>query len=180
MTYYSDLSSCDYFDHAIADQPELSRAWNDTLVAVGWLDDRHEFSRGTVDSTVRRKLDTLLEHPWGPAFLGFHYCSLCVRDAGGFVQDLQASRRFPLGKEPKGVANLFLPGRHSVFVAPELLRHYIDVHSYLPPEEFSEAVRRCPPMGTDAYFAALRRSGSRGFRRALPSARPWWRSWSIP
>ena len=46
-----------------------------------------------------------------------------------------------------------------IYVAPELIAHYIDAHEYRPPDEFVESVLKCPRMSTKEYFKALRRSG---------------------
>ena len=192
MTCYSDLTPCDYFDHEGTDGEEggIGCRFSDSLLAVGWLDDFHEFPRGSVDPGVRRQLVTLREHAHVPdwsCFFGYHFCDLCI--AGGYVRlptfvscSTDAAESIvgerSASREPKGVCNLFIPGRNSVFVAPELIVHYIDAHGYVPPAEFCEAVLECPPMGTDAYFAALRRVSSGDFGKALPpQRRPWWRAW---
>ncbi|MFZ5439663.1 MAG: ATP-binding protein [Myxococcota bacterium] len=50
---------------------------------------------------------------------------------------------------------LFVPSPDEVFVAPELISHYIESHDYLPPEAFIAAVMRCPSVDSDEYREAL-------------------------
>ena len=42
-----------------------------------------------------------------------------------------------------------------MYVAPQLIVHYIDAHDYRPPGVFCAAVEACPPLGSAAYFAKL-------------------------
>jgi hypothetical protein len=50
---------------------------------------------------------------------------------------------------------LGVPGRTVLYVAPEMILHYVTDHRYLPPAEFVEAVTTCPLPGTPAYAAAI-------------------------
>jgi hypothetical protein len=81
---------------------------------------------------------------WQPFyFRGSHSCELCGRS--------------------RGTHNLFVPGAGFVYVAPEMIVHYVDAHSYMPPESFLQALRSCPEMGSDAYLAALVEQGGAEF-----------------
>jgi hypothetical protein len=40
--------------------------------------------------------------------------------------------------------NVFVPGIDCLYVAPEILSHYVQFHGYAPPEEFQHAVLACP------------------------------------
>jgi len=62
----------------------------------------------------------------------------------------------------RGVYNLFVPGRGCVYVAPELILHYIVAHEYFPPKVFQAAVLSCPKMRSIAYFKAILKNGPRG------------------
>src|SRR5438874_9017018 len=53
-----------------------------------------------------------------------------------------------------------VPGEDCLFVAPEMVAHYVDAHQYRPPEEFVEAVLECPDLGTPAYAAAVHLRGA--------------------
>jgi hypothetical protein len=133
---------------------DLTLSESSKLRMVGWLEADHPYSQGQVDEATFRKLMELLQDPWQPAVAaGFHSCSLC-RFSGG-----------PRHLKWKGIAvemgclNLFLPCENTAFMAPSLIVHYIDAHSYLPPAEFCEAVRRCPPMKSMDYLRAIRKAG---------------------
>jgi hypothetical protein len=135
--HYPDLATCDYFGPEGATQ----------LRAVGWLDDTHAFSRGPVAPEVLDALQRFAARAWSPfQFRGWHDCELC-----------------PAGKRGMegGHANLFVPGEAFLYVAPELLVHYVRDHVYAPPQEFVEAVRTCPDLDSGAYVAAVRAAGPR-------------------
>lgn len=66
MSWYADLSPCDYFPVAAP------------LLAVGWLDAEHPYARGRIDAATASALFRLLEDPWQPLFfMGRHACELC-------------------------------------------------------------------------------------------------------
>jgi hypothetical protein len=91
-----------------------------------------------VEPAVYARLVELLKQPWEPAIaMGFHRCDLCLYDG------------------PPGKRNLYVPAAGAVFVAPELVTHYMNAHGYRPPDEFCAAVLACPPMRSMTYFKAL-------------------------
>lgn len=99
-----------------------------------------------MDPGARERLEYLLGDPWdpfGPHYRGQHTCELC----GGKWSKL----------------NLFVPGTCAVYVAPELILHYIDAHEYAPPEEFCAALLACPEMNSSDYLSALARVGGMAF-----------------
>ena len=85
----------------------------DRLRAIGWLHPDHEFSHGAVPDDL---LATLKEHigsAFQPcAFGGWHDCEFC--------------------DNCKGYSNLVVPTRDAVYVAPEMIVHYITDHGYRP------------------------------------------------
>ena len=84
------------------------------------------------------RLVELLKNPWEPSItMGFHECDLCLYHG-----------------EP-GKRNLYVPAGGVVFVAPELVAHYMNAHGYRPPVEFCAAVLACPPMRSVPYLKAL-------------------------
>jgi hypothetical protein len=135
MAWYEDLAACgtDAYDNYFS-------VWHPSLLrAVGWLEYGKVYSQGAVDPQVVKRLTELTVDPWEPVqFLGFHCCDLCPAEQG-----------------PLGVSNLFIPGDAFLYVAPELIVHYITVHRYAPPAQFCEAVLACPPMGGTAYLQAV-------------------------
>lgn len=131
MTWYADLSPCDYFrPHDPA-----------RLRAVGWLARGHDYPVGPVRKRVLTRLTKLCVAPWSPVrFRGWHKCELCTGPTRSHF-------------------NVFIPGSQFLYVCPELITHCISVHRYAPPEEFCKAVLACPPMGSDEYHAAVAANG---------------------
>ena len=121
-----------------------------SLRAVGWLMRRKPYTRGPLDRRVHDKLEELrkgfLEARWRwllwQTFMGYHDCWLCSENKGA-----------------KGVKNLFIPGPGFIYVAPELILHYMDTHDYQPPPEFCQAVLACPPVTSAAYLEAVAANG---------------------
>ena len=54
-----------------------------------------------------------------------------------------------------GFKNVFVPADAKIYVAPELILHYIDQHGYAPPSEFQQAVLDCPTMRSIDYLRAI-------------------------
>src|SRR6476469_11157307 len=118
MAYYADLSSCTYFGDGHA------------LVAIGWLERGNHFPIAARDPRVYQRLVELAVDPWQPMVApGSLGCTLCEYEP-----------------EKLGAKNIFIPGHGFLYVCPELIGHYMNAHGYGPPEEFCEAVLRCPPM----------------------------------
>ena len=129
MAWYEDLTECNYFGE---DDAKI-------LTAVGWLESGKPFSTGTIPRDVYLKLSELIKNPWMfSVFRGFHRCDLC---------------KFQFeGERAEGVINIFIPHKRKIYACPELIIHYINIHFYLPPREFIEAVYLCPPMNTKEYY----------------------------
>ena len=150
MAYYIDLSPCDYFDvraevAGTRQKPETipEIKWAHRLRAVGWLDGTHPFPRGTVPAAVQAKLGELIRNYWEPChFFGWHTCELCSSGEEG--------------SSLRGIKNIFVPGDGFLYVAPEMILHYIDRHAYLPPLEFHDAVCACPLPRSPSYLEAVK------------------------
>jgi hypothetical protein len=129
--WFDDLSPCTYFP------------LDAKLLAVGWLERGKPFNTGESDRAVYDALVEMRKNPWQPLVCrGFHECDLC-RFAG----------------EARGCANLIVPANGIIYVAPELIVHYMNAHSYAPPQEFCRPVLSCPPMRSMEYLKALRSCG---------------------
>jgi hypothetical protein len=110
--------------------------------AVGWLAAAAPYSTGETPPEFVSKL-RLLARNWGastvalgwPAAGGTHTCEMCgnVRAAGNFG----------------------IPGDSVLYVAPEMVAHYVEAHRYAPPEGFITAVLRCPLPDTPEYARAV-------------------------
>ena len=126
--YIPDLSPCDYF--------EIFKHGGH-LLAVGWLG-RGDYTRGPVDRRFYEKLKLLLVDPFPTVhFCGFHECEICEFNGA------------------RGGKNAFIPGNGCIYACPELITHYINCHSYLPPKEFIDAVMDCPEMRSMEYLKKL-------------------------
>lgn len=99
-----------------------------SLFAVGWLEPGHEYPRGIVLIDFVERLRQLLQDPWTPIrFCGRQLCGFCE-------------------SEDSYSANyLFIPWKGVAYASPEGILHYVEAHSYRPPDVFVEAVLRCPP-----------------------------------
>lgn len=151
MTYYADLSPCDYF----------SLDTQGKLLAVGWLDTEYPYSKGDVDEQFVVKLVDLLVNPWQPTVaLGRHECQFC-RFSGG-----PSTFEFRNTTVSMGVSNVFVPASGFIYVAPSLILHYMDSHGYAPPEQFQRAVLECPPVKSMQYLKAILANGGRGMVEA--------------
>ena len=51
--------------------------------------------------------------------------------------------------------NIGVPAGDILFVAPEMVDHYVEVHRYSPPTEFVAAVLSAPLPGTPEYREAV-------------------------
>jgi hypothetical protein len=139
MTYFADLSPCDYF----------GAEHSDVLRATGWLSDTEAFRIGPTPIPVFEKLKSLLHDPWQPmVFGGVHACELCQFDG------------------PLGYANLFVPATSCIYVCPELIVHYVAAHRYLPPQEFQDALLNCPDTRSMDFKKLLLASGGRSLVRS--------------
>ena len=171
MTWYADLGPIDYF----------RRDSFPYLRAVGWLGYGHPFSLGEPSQDFFEQLCVLLLDPWDPHhFRGYHECELCPGewdippgpDPGAGIDPFERSMRIHglrKVRPPKperirvrdqevnmGLLNLWVPGDGCVYVAPSLIAHYIQAHRYSPPQEFVEAVLRCPEAQSQEHRDALR------------------------
>lgn len=137
--YFPDLTLCRY-----SPGPLHAADWKVSLFAVGWLKRGHDFSRGTVPSWLVHRLRRLLEQTRKRfpdlTFRGVHACTLCA-DCHGL---------------PDSNINVWIPGEDVVYAAPAGILHYIEAHTYTPPQAFIDAVQVCPDVDSPAYLLTLR------------------------
>jgi len=106
--------------------------------AIGWLDNTHPFPTGICANPFLLKLRKFADRctestqsmGWG-VFAGFHRCDLCRNSCGTY--------------------NFAVPAGDLLYVAPELIVHYIAEHDYFPPEEFVAAILDAPLPDTTKY-----------------------------
>jgi len=101
--------------------PDLSNecdlACGDDVRAIGWLGEKHSFTTGAADAEFRLTLRRHIAERWTIVVAaGMHNCEFCLRfaDAG----------------------NLIIPTENFVYIAPEMISHYIEDHHYQPPAVF--------------------------------------------
>lgn len=125
--HFEDLTSYAYFT-----QNRLSRAYN-----IGWVEADSQLKTGIIDSQVPLLLERYYADLVGNQTRGYHGCALCGNWEPGFERQDQ---RIILG-----AAELWIPSDNDrIFVAPDLVIHYLREHSYRPPDEFITAVLRLP------------------------------------
>jgi hypothetical protein len=112
--------------------------------AVGWLSSSQPFSQGDVPAGFVSRLRALCENwsagvgaLWWPVAAGFHECEFCG--------DCRAS------------GNVGVPMETLLFVAPQMISHYVESHGYRPPDVFVHAVLACPTPGSAEYAHAVAR-----------------------
>ena len=106
--------------------------------AIGWLHPDYPYTQGEVPTEFLARLKEFVAR-WGDstealyfgASGGFHSCEFCGRVLG--------------------IGNFGVPSDGLLFVAPEMVVHYIEDHTYRPPSEFVSAVLQSPLPGTDEY-----------------------------
>ncbi len=111
---------------------------------VGWLSIEHEFPRGDTPEEFRRVLRLLSAESVNQC-MGWHDCEFCETPP----QKLSFWRRAPTrsNSAAKGNGEIHVPTAHGdiVYVAPQLVAHYVEEHRYRPPNEFVEAVLAYKP-----------------------------------
>jgi len=120
--------------------PDLSHYLNlkgeiePNIYAVGWLDERHPFQKGTVeDSTLERIL--ALCFCLVNQTRGFHQSPFVHPSPIGYPVEFK-DRQTRLGS-----AEIRVGGKNGIsYAAPNLIYHYIKDCGYLPPQEFLDAV----------------------------------------
>jgi hypothetical protein len=115
-------------------------AEGDHVRAIGWLSSDQPFPQGEVPAAFFAHLEEFVrlanesaEALWFGAFAGLHTCEFCYK--------------------ARGYGNFGVPAGQILFVAPEMVAHYIGIHNYKPPDEFVAAVFQSPLPGTDEYRA---------------------------
>ena len=141
--HYDDLEMCRYHGG-----PFDAENWSVPLSAVGWLEHPLPHTKGASPEAFLIRLLALISSARSAYphyyFRGVHECSLCL--ACGLASP------GPIWSQE----NIFVPGTACVYVAPGGIVHYVESHEYLPPQEFIEAVLRCPAYGSAAFQQALR------------------------
>ncbi len=137
--YYPDLSIY---------TGNLNLKHNFTILQVGWLEENHPFQQGETSDEFKSRLEIFcLNPPW--MTLGFHHtCSLCKPSL------YPSSRMFidRAGKVELGSSEIAVPGSNNIlYLAPDLIYHYVNHHDYQPPIKFITAIIESPLPGSLEY-----------------------------
>ncbi len=132
MAYFKDLTPYTYGANHSNIRPDLP------AVNIGWLTFKEEYSEGPVTPAQLERIESLLKCQLVNLYRGWHSCDLCtITIANGFLM-----------KDRTGNGEIRVVGKDKVYVAPQLLLHYITEHNYQPPAEFLETI--------DAYSEVYR------------------------
>lgn len=137
-------------------------------LAVGWLDRAKSFERGPVGpAVVQDRFEAVLRwaavHRSVDAYRGYHACAfgMCSRSSGYPDADTPTAT-YRDEQRTLGSAQIEVDdGFGTTFVAPNLIVHYVEEHSYRPPEEFVRAALIGSWRRPDAVEGALRIRGDR-------------------
>jgi len=109
-----------------------SRTDGPAMFRMGWLERGQPFPTGRVPAPTVEKLRVLCAEPVALT-RGFHCCDLCN------------------AKDPElgnGEIHVSLD-EETMFVAPQMILHYIEAHDYCPHEDFLRAVNESPLLTQD-------------------------------
>ncbi len=131
MTHYPDLSTSCMVESGAH------------VRVVGWLAPAFHFERGEVSPEFYTKLCQQCMDAYEPMRLrGYHECEFLVGQSTPCT-----------GRDYR---NVWIPGQNGcLYVAPRMITHYIDVHSYKPPEEFIQAVLAAPDQKSSEYWRLM-------------------------
>jgi hypothetical protein len=132
LNYYKDLTDYEYYMHVPI--PEVKN--------IGWLDDKHVFTTGDVDSDVLKKLELSIFNSYEEhcnilvnELRGSYECPICGKHKEKITN---GDDRFTLGS-----AELWIPDcreKDKYFATFGLIIHYIREHNYKPPKEFIDSI----------------------------------------
>lgn len=162
--YFADLTPYSYDTYGLGNEdfpytpthPELN---------IGWLETGHPFETGSVPDPLKAFLWKKCLYENHELFCGYHYCDLCPEiDLTSIYAAIPRNPRFErrthewsaeearrnmnvedaIYKLGLGLGNgvIRITGDSVVYVAPQLVIHYIEKHHYLPSQDFLEALSR--------------------------------------
>lgn len=124
MSYFPDLSTYSF------------PPWGPfpKVLTVGWLEPEHPFARGVVPAGFGDRIRALIVEASVNQMRGYHKCAFCAPNTPR--QSVMLG-----GREVwLGAAEVWLPGAEgNALAAPNMIVHYVEEHSYLPPDAFVRA-----------------------------------------
>jgi hypothetical protein len=107
-----------------------------SVLNVGWLGEGHEYPVGAPHPALVSVLRTLVANPVN-LYRGKHQCEFCPSPPPENRNGLLLSTA---PEEILGNGEIHVPGQAGItYVAPVLIRHYVEMHQYAPPAAFVQA-----------------------------------------
>ena len=120
------------------------------VLNVGWLDKAHVFNRGAPPSGFVVALRQWVAKAVANQTRGYELCRFCPPNGYQQMETVIDGALIYLG-----AAEIWVPSIEGiVFASPNLILHYVEEHSYLPPPTFVEAIMRPIPKDWDAAKVA--------------------------
>ena len=139
--WYEDLAKFDVFSEKDSKLLCGQSSAEVMMTAVGWLENGKPYATGkSPESLVGKLQEFITTQELNFVFLGIHICDQCDL---GYIENA-------------GSKTCFIYHQDKVYFFPDLIIHYIENHSYLPPGEFIEAVLEPTPQETLEYFKQIR------------------------
>jgi len=139
---------------------------------VGWLSIEYEFPRGDTPEEFRRVLRLLSAESVNQC-MGWHDCEFCETPPRKSFFSSRAPTRTNFALKGNGEIHVPAAQGNIVYVAPQLVAHYVEEHCYLPPNEFVEAVLAYKPPVIS--WEAIRSD----WKDQLPALDGKWNQWRI-
>jgi len=117
------------------------------LLAVGWLDGKHNFQRGSPPRNLLIGLENYIKYSIVQT-LGRHKCNICPED---HFFDITLPNCPPLNLGSSEFI-VFSPNGDRAYIAPNLIYHYTHDCEYLPPQEFLDGILNGPSPGSQKYL----------------------------
>jgi hypothetical protein len=105
------------------------------VVNVGWLGGGNTFPVGDTDEAFLQALRCLVAQPVN-LYRGYHKCEFCPDSPPELRNGFRWNTNPP---EVLGNGEIRVTSNGITYVAPVLIRHYVEVHQYKPPTAFIEA-----------------------------------------
>ncbi|MGC4043036.1 MAG: hypothetical protein QM758_04465 [Armatimonas sp.] len=124
---------------------------------IGWLSCEQEFQHGPVEEGIATYIHEQCQNHCINLMCGSHTCDLCypanynIFDLAGIdlhktpilnEEQVKIVNELYLLENGFGNGEIWIWDTDIVYVCPQLITHYIDVHHYKPPDCFLEAVQR--------------------------------------
>lgn len=140
MSYFEDLTPYSYYHLGISDN----------TLNIGWLGREQPYKQGEVKEEILESLWEFLHYRM-LQLRGFHVCEFCASPHNGPLPVERNNETIYMGASEIRIIGY----NNKIYAAPDLIYHYIVKHSYKPPEEFLEAVKKGPRPSSDKYKKAF-------------------------